>query len=186
MTEAAHGTTGEMPSWAKPQLATLTHERFSGPDWVYERKLDGERCLAFAGPDGVRLLNRNQRDITSTFPEIAGALAERRHTNLIADGEIVAFEGVIPDGEYGAGPVGVWDAGTYRNLTEDDGEEVPVEEAISRGHVKVRLEGEKLRGGYVLTRMRRGGRSPGMAAGQDPRLCRAFAAPLPGCRVLCG
>ncbi|HEY1706199.1 MAG TPA: hypothetical protein VGG75_41510 [Trebonia sp.] len=93
MTEAAHGTTGEMPSWAKPQLATLTHERFSGPDWVYERKLDGERCLAFAGPDGVRLLNRNQRDITSTFPEIAGALAERRHTNLIADGEIVAFEG---------------------------------------------------------------------------------------------
>ncbi|HEY1698815.1 MAG TPA: non-homologous end-joining DNA ligase [Trebonia sp.] len=84
---------GGIPSWADPQLATLTHERFSDPDWVYERKLDGERCLAFAGPDGVRLMTRNQRDITSTFPEIADALAERRHDDLVADGEIVAFDG---------------------------------------------------------------------------------------------
>jgi DNA ligase D-like protein (predicted ligase) len=84
---------GGIPSWADPQLATLTHERFSDPDWVYERKLDGERCLAFAGPDGVRLMTRNQRDITSTFPEIADALAERRHGDLVADGEIVAFDG---------------------------------------------------------------------------------------------
>jgi DNA ligase D-like protein (predicted 3'-phosphoesterase) len=71
------------------------------------------------------------------------------------------FEGVIPDGEYGAGPVVVWDVGTYRNLTEDHGEPVPVEEAIRRGHVKFRLDGEKLHGGYALTRMRRRGRSPG-------------------------
>jgi DNA ligase D-like protein (predicted ligase) len=84
---------GGIPSWADPQLATLTHERFSDPGWVYERKLDGERCLAFAGPDGVRLMTRNQRDITSTFPEIADALAERRHGDLVADGEIVAFDG---------------------------------------------------------------------------------------------
>jgi DNA ligase D-like protein (predicted 3'-phosphoesterase) len=62
------------------------------------------------------------------------------------------FEGVIPEGEYGAGPVIVWDAGTYRNLTEADGREVPVEDAVERGHVKVWLEGEKLRGGYSLRR----------------------------------
>jgi DNA ligase D-like protein (predicted 3'-phosphoesterase) len=63
------------------------------------------------------------------------------------------FEGVIPEGEYGAGTVLVWDAGTYRNLTEDDGDEVPVEEALDAGHASVWLEGGKLRGGYALTRV---------------------------------
>lgn len=42
----------DLPSWVEPELATLTRDRFSDPDWVYERKLDGERCLAFCGPDG--------------------------------------------------------------------------------------------------------------------------------------
>jgi bifunctional non-homologous end joining protein LigD len=87
-----------MPSWVEPQLATLTHERFSDPQWIYERKLDGERCLAFADRAGVRLMSRNQQDITSRFPEIAAALADQRprdgiHQDLIADGEVVAFEG---------------------------------------------------------------------------------------------
>jgi DNA ligase D-like protein (predicted 3'-phosphoesterase) len=69
------------------------------------------------------------------------------------------FEGVIPEGEYGAGPVIVWDAGTYRNLTEKDGREFAVEDAVAGGHVKVFLEGRKLRGGYALTRTG-GGRRP--------------------------
>jgi DNA ligase D-like protein (predicted 3'-phosphoesterase) len=63
------------------------------------------------------------------------------------------FEGVIPEGEYGAGAVIVWDRGTYRNLTERDGRQVPVEQAVAAGHVKVWLEGEKLRGGFALTRV---------------------------------
>jgi DNA ligase D-like protein (predicted 3'-phosphoesterase) len=67
------------------------------------------------------------------------------------------FEGVIPERQYGAGPVIVWDTGTYRNLTEEDGREVPVEEAIQGGHVKVWLEGKKLRGGWSLRRTRIGG-----------------------------
>jgi DNA ligase D-like protein (predicted 3'-phosphoesterase) len=62
------------------------------------------------------------------------------------------FEGVIPEGEYGAGPVIVWDTGTYRNLSEDDGREVPVAQAVEHGHVKVWLEGSKVRGGYSLRR----------------------------------
>ena len=81
-----------MPSWVEPQLATLTRDRFSSPEWIFERKLDGERCLAFADADGVRLMTRNQRYITSTFPEIAGALNAQRIGDLVADGEIVAFE----------------------------------------------------------------------------------------------
>jgi DNA ligase D-like protein (predicted 3'-phosphoesterase) len=71
------------------------------------------------------------------------------------------FEGVIPEGEYGAGAVIVWDRGAYRNLTEDDdGDGVPVAEAIADGHVAVWLEGEKIRGGYALTRI---------ASGKDER-----------------
>jgi bifunctional non-homologous end joining protein LigD len=88
----------DLPAWAEPQLATLTRERFSSPDWIFERKLDGERCLAFAGPDDVRLLSRSKHDISRTFPEIAGALRaqprwQRHSGGLILDGEIVAFAG---------------------------------------------------------------------------------------------
>jgi DNA ligase D-like protein (predicted 3'-phosphoesterase) len=61
------------------------------------------------------------------------------------------FEGVIDEGNYGAGAVIVWDAGTYRNLDE----ERSMAEAIETGHVKVWLEGEKLRGGWTLQRTRR-------------------------------
>src|ERR1700729_3082458 len=83
-----------MPSWVEPQLATLTRERFSSEEWIFERKLDGERCLAFADSGGVRLLSRSQHDVTRTFPEIAGALSAKRHDGgLVIDGEIVAFEG---------------------------------------------------------------------------------------------
>jgi DNA ligase D-like protein (predicted 3'-phosphoesterase) len=66
------------------------------------------------------------------------------------------FEGVIEEGEYGAGTVIVWDTGEYRNLTEDDGGEVPIERALDRGHAVVWLEGRKLRGAYMLQRIGKG------------------------------
>lgn len=67
------------------------------------------------------------------------------------------FEGVIPEGEYGAGAVIVWDRGTYRNLTaDDDGEEKPIGEALRAGHASFWLEGEKISGGYALTRIETG------------------------------
>ena len=61
------------------------------------------------------------------------------------------FEGVIEDG-YGKGTVLVWDAGSYRNL---DGGRSMIE-AVDAGHVRVRLDGEKLTGGYTLQRIRGG------------------------------
>jgi DNA ligase D-like protein (predicted 3'-phosphoesterase) len=66
------------------------------------------------------------------------------------------FEGVIPEGEYGAGTVLVWDTGPYRNLTEKKGVAIPMAQAVDHGHVKIWLEGQKLQGGYALTRFRTG------------------------------
>ncbi|MCT4353413.1 3'-phosphoesterase [Streptomyces sp. Je 1-79] len=68
------------------------------------------------------------------------------------------FEGVIADGEYGAGTVIVWDEGTYRNLsTRQDGRtEKPFAKALEDGHASFWLDGHKLRGGWSLTRFRDG------------------------------
>jgi DNA ligase D-like protein (predicted 3'-phosphoesterase) len=63
------------------------------------------------------------------------------------------FEGVIPDGEYGAGAVIVWDRGSYHSRTRRHGREVPHEQALRDGHLVVELCGHKLRGGFALTRM---------------------------------
>jgi bifunctional non-homologous end joining protein LigD len=80
------------PGWLDPELATLTQDRFSDPGWIFERKLDGERCLVFKSATGVRLMTRNQKEDTSTYPEITRALAGQRAGEFIIDGEIVAFE----------------------------------------------------------------------------------------------
>jgi DNA ligase D-like protein (predicted 3'-phosphoesterase) len=66
--------------------------------------------------------------------------------------EYADFEGVIPEGEYGAGAVIVWDRGPYENLTQRDGRQVPIGKALQNGHAVVRLEGSKLTGGYALQR----------------------------------
>jgi DNA ligase D-like protein (predicted 3'-phosphoesterase) len=60
--------------------------------------------------------------------------------------DYAGFEGVIPEGEYGAGAVIVWDRGAYRNIThlDKEGGPVPVERAVQEGHVAVWLEGKKL------------------------------------------
>ena len=81
------------PDWIPPMLATLTQRRFSSPDWIFERKLDGERCLGFVSADGVRLLSRNRRSLDGTYPEVADALAAQTEHEVVVDGEVVAFDG---------------------------------------------------------------------------------------------
>ena len=66
------------------------------------------------------------------------------------------FEGVIAEGHYGAGAVIVWDRGTYRNLSTRGESELPLDEALGAGHASVWLEGQKLRGGFALQRLRAG------------------------------
>jgi len=63
------------------------------------------------------------------------------------------FEGVIPEGEYGAGTVLVWDTGSYRNLrSEKDGDGASMQESLEQGKIEVWLEGKKIEGGYALVR----------------------------------
>ncbi len=88
----SHGAA--LPDWMDPELATLTKDRFSDPAWIFERKLDGERCVAYVAGDGeARLMSRSQHQVTSTFPEIAEALAAQGRDECVVDGEIVAFDG---------------------------------------------------------------------------------------------
>lgn len=83
-----------MPEWISPMLATLTHDYFSDPEWLYERKFDGERCIVFGKNGKVRLMSRNQKELNDTYPELEAAL-EKQEKDFIADGEVVAFEGNV-------------------------------------------------------------------------------------------
>ena len=74
-----------MPEWFVPMAATLTQERFTGPDWVFERKYDGIRLLAFREADDVRLYSRNR--LPQHYPGVAAAVARLPVREVILDGE---------------------------------------------------------------------------------------------------
>jgi len=62
-----------LPDWLEPMAATLTQDRFSTPDWIFERKFDGIRVIAFKRGDEVRLYSRNR--LPWHLPAIADAIA---------------------------------------------------------------------------------------------------------------
>jgi DNA ligase D-like protein (predicted ligase) len=72
--------------------AVLSDRPFSDPNWVFERKLDGERCGALRRSGRVRLLSRTGQVLNSTYPELVDALAVDG-PDLLIDGEVVAFDG---------------------------------------------------------------------------------------------
>ncbi len=75
-----------------PMKAVLTEQAFSDPDWVFERKLDGERCGAIRRRGQVTLLSRTGRSLNASYPELVDELSGARD-DLLVDGEIVAFKG---------------------------------------------------------------------------------------------
>jgi bifunctional non-homologous end joining protein LigD len=75
------------PQWLEPMAATLTQERFSGPEWIFERKFDGIRLLAYKKGREVRLFSRNQLPQNASYPVVARALAELPVRDAILDGE---------------------------------------------------------------------------------------------------
>ncbi|MCB0358225.1 MAG: non-homologous end-joining DNA ligase [Bdellovibrionales bacterium] len=75
-----------------PMLATLSHDEFSRDGWIFERKLDGVRCLALKKRSGVMLFSRNKQDISKTYPELVTALESQLPEQAMVDGEIVAFD----------------------------------------------------------------------------------------------
>jgi bifunctional non-homologous end joining protein LigD len=85
----------KQPGWFPPMLATLTDERFSREGWLFEPKLDGERCLAFRRQTTAELFSGNQKLLNSKYPELVEAFQKQKASSFIADGEIVTFEGGI-------------------------------------------------------------------------------------------
>lgn len=85
----------EQPEWTSPMLAKLSHEIFSDKNWIYERKLDGERILIFKKGNKISLKSRNKKELNETYPEIAEAIKDQESENFIIDGEMVAFDGKI-------------------------------------------------------------------------------------------
>jgi DNA ligase D-like protein (predicted ligase) len=81
------------PTTAGAMKAVLTDARFSDPDWIFERKLDGIRCMAIRDGGPVRLLSRNDLPLNGRFPGVAAALDAQPSARFAVDGEVVAFDG---------------------------------------------------------------------------------------------
>jgi bifunctional non-homologous end joining protein LigD len=89
---ARSAATTPFPDAIAPMLATLTDRRELGDGWLLERKLDGERLLAFVRGDDVALRTRTRRDVTAAYPEVVAALARQRLGAAVLDGELCAVD----------------------------------------------------------------------------------------------
>jgi bifunctional non-homologous end joining protein LigD len=87
------GMVAPFPDWMEPMAATLTQERFTGPEWIFERKLDGIRLLAFKNGGGVRLLSRNRLPQNGAYPEVVDAVSALPAHDAILDGEATGVWG---------------------------------------------------------------------------------------------
>ena len=85
--------TASFPDWLEPMAATLTQERFTGPEWIFERKLDGIRLLAFKQGRGVRLLSRNRLPQNAAYPSLVQAIESLPVHDAVLDGEATGVWG---------------------------------------------------------------------------------------------
>ncbi len=80
------------PSVIRPMLASAIEEPFDDPDWIFEVKWDGYRAVAFIENKRVRLVSRNQNDLTAQYSELQSMGIQVRAKTAILDGEIVALD----------------------------------------------------------------------------------------------
>jgi bifunctional non-homologous end joining protein LigD len=72
-------------------LATFVNQLFSRAEWLYETKWDGVRTLCFLDEQGMRLVSRNDKDITARYPELAALPNAVAAATAVLDGEIVVL-----------------------------------------------------------------------------------------------
>jgi ATP-dependent DNA ligase len=102
------------PEWLEPMAATLTQERFTGAEWIFERKFDGIRLLAFKNGSDVRLYSRNR--LPQTIPVLEQAIAALPVGDIILDGEVTWSR----SGEYHVFDVMWLDGRDVRSLPLDE------------------------------------------------------------------
>jgi DNA ligase D-like protein (predicted ligase) len=83
------------PHHLEPMKATLAKDPFDSQEWIFERKLDGVRCMAYRDGERVRLLSRTGHELNRSYPELVDAIAAERCSDFVVDGELVAFEGRV-------------------------------------------------------------------------------------------
>jgi ATP-dependent DNA ligase len=81
------------PEWLVPMAATLTQERFTNPDWIFERKYDGVRLLAYKRGSRIQLFSRNR--LPQNMPSIESALARLPVEEVVLDGEVTWGQGAV-------------------------------------------------------------------------------------------
>src|ERR1700756_2046614 len=91
--ELEHAPAAPAPRTAGAMKAVLTDDHFSDPNWIYERKLDGIRCIAIRDGAQLHLLSRNDLSGNARSPDRVGALAPEQTQRSAIDGEVVAFDG---------------------------------------------------------------------------------------------
>ncbi|WP_147919169.1 DNA polymerase ligase N-terminal domain-containing protein [Ruania zhangjianzhongii] len=133
------GTGGHADTGHQPRFVVQRH---AATNLHFDFRLEiGEVLVSWAVPKGPSVNPADKR------------LAHRTEDHPL---DYVDYEGRIEAG-YGAGTVIVWDAGTFENLTERDGDRISAEESLAAGHLKVELHGEKLTGAFALTHTKMGG-----------------------------
>lgn len=132
--KTAEPSPGKKKSKGEPVFVIQKHKASS---LHYDFRLELEGVLAsWAVPKGL-----------STDPS-QKRLAVRTEDHPL---DYADFEGVIPEGEYGAGTVIVWDTGTYKNIRkEKKNDGLSMEESLDDGKIEVWLKGKKIKGSYVL------------------------------------
>jgi bifunctional non-homologous end joining protein LigD len=80
------------PRFIQPMTATLVQSLPEGDQWLYELKLDGYRALLIKEGEKVRIISRNQNDLTANYPAIVAAATKLKTQSAVLDGEVVALD----------------------------------------------------------------------------------------------